>query len=80
MKKPRQKQLTRFLVPRTRLELARTKRSLPPQSSVSTNFTTWALPSFFVGRLSAPIAAPSEERLKLSFGSANIATILCFTK
>ena len=29
-------------VPRTRLELARTKRSLPPQSSVSTNFTTWA--------------------------------------
>ena len=34
--------LTRFPVPRTRLELARTKRSLPPQSSVSTNFTTWA--------------------------------------
>lgn len=31
-----------FPVPRTRLELARTKRSLPPQSSVSTNFTTWA--------------------------------------
>ena len=34
-------------VPRTRLELARTKRSLPPQSSVSTNFTTWALPPNF---------------------------------
>lgn len=31
-----------FLVPRTRVELARRKPALPPQSSVSTNFTTWA--------------------------------------
>ena len=30
-------------VPRTRLELARRKPTLPPQSSVSTNFTIWAL-------------------------------------
>ena len=32
-----------FFVPRTRLELARLKQALPPQSSVSTNFTIWAL-------------------------------------
>ena len=33
----------RFLmVPKMRLELTRAKRPLPPQSSVSTNFTTWA--------------------------------------
>ena len=30
------------LVPRTRLELTRRKPALPPQSSVSTNSTTWA--------------------------------------
>ena len=29
-------------VPRTRFELARRNPALPPQSSVSTNFTTWA--------------------------------------
>ena len=31
-----------FLVPRTRVELTRANRPLPPQSSVSTNSTTWA--------------------------------------
>ena len=31
-----------LLVPRTRLELTRRKPALPPQSSVSTNSTTWA--------------------------------------
>ena len=35
-----------FFVPRTRLELARLKQALPPQSSVSTNFTIWALFGF----------------------------------
>ena len=41
-KNPSEKSDELLSVPRTRLELARTKRSLPPQSSVSTNFTTWA--------------------------------------
>ena len=42
-KKPLKTAAFSLLVPRTRLELTRRKPALPPQSSVSTNFTTWAL-------------------------------------
>ena len=41
-KKPLKTAAFSLLVPRTRLELTRRKPALPPQSSVSTNSTTWA--------------------------------------
>ena len=47
-------------VPRTRLELARTKRSLPPQSSVSTNFTTWAFSKQAAASGIGPLAHVTE--------------------
>ena len=68
--------LAAFGVPRTRLELARTKRSLPPQSSVSTNFTTWA----FENRPRRSKANPWRMLRNTRFRSANIGRILLSTK
>ena len=66
--------LNRFVVPRTRLELTRRKPALPPQSSVSTNSTTWA--SAFAERSGSNHAyEPVSPK-----GCANIVTILFFPK